>query len=177
MTKVFFATIAFLGMAQIASAATCTTSSRGYSFRESSQDTYTAQDRVIRACETSRYTSSDECRRNVRCDGDNQTPPNQGRGNISARNQFCQSNSTLCTYSLNWNAGNRGSSTIVTVELVGETPQKLFGCSGSSGQANADWIQKGKHYVFRMYESSDCYAQVWNWMAPAAVTDFVGSQY
>lgn len=170
MIKIFFAAIALMGMAQMASADTCTTSSRGYSFRESSQDRYSAQDRVIRSCQNNRYTIAEECNRNVRCD--NYTQPGYG-GRVSASYQYCQT-PQQCTYNINWSSGNRGSNTIVTVEVVGQPGQKLFACSGSSGQQNADWIVKGTRYLFRMYESSDCYSQVWNWMAPSAVLDMTG---
>ena len=172
MIKMFFATIALMGMAQVASAATCTTSSRGYNFSESSNDRYTAQDRVIQSCQNNRYTDANDCNRNVRCSVASYPPI--GRGQISAQQQYCQS-SQLCTFNISWSAGNRGSSTVVTVEPVNQGGgQKLFACGGSSGQQGADWISKGQRYIFRMYESSDCYAQVWNWMAPSAKVDFTG---
>lgn len=101
--------------------------------------------------------------------------PQPGNGSLQAYFQYCQ-NYQLCTYNISW-FSSYSQNTIVTVQVPEETnTQTLFACGAQSGQQIANWIKPGKRYIFRMFNSNDCYSQVWNWQPTSAVLDFVGGR-
>ena len=87
---------------------------------------------------------------------------NGGRGRLSAYRERCYSD--LCTYNVSWRSN--GNSTVVTVQIPGETGERLMSCEGSSGTAHPNWIARNKDYVFRLYVSDRCSADVGRYERP-----------
>jgi hypothetical protein len=74
----------------------------------------------------------------------------------------------LQVYGISWQAP-LSKNTVLTVELVGEGPEKVMACEAAAGNATAEWIQPGRTYIFKVYESSQCTAQVAKF-GPASAT-------
>lgn len=73
----------------------------------------------------------------------------------------------LCNYDLFWNA-RQNQKTVLTVEVWGQSGEKVMSCGQGNGQANAEWITKGGVYRFRLYESNRCAADVGKFVKPSA---------
>lgn len=80
-----------------------------------------------------------------------------GYDNIDAFRTRCYSD--LCEYQIEWSV--TGQNSVVTVVDPQTGREKLFACSGQTGQQAANWIRRdGSRYEFRLYDSSRCAADV-----------------
>lgn len=92
--RLFLALIAVIGISsfeEVAHADTCETSSRGYSFQESSWSSSDARNAVLNRCYAHPYTNNDECRYNVSCSSDS------GGGSCSGPGGACHSVRDCCS--------------------------------------------------------------------------------
>lgn len=156
MKSLLIGLLALVGV-EVASAQSynCTTQSNGYYFQQSGWDYYSTRQAVVNQCKSHYYTSNSQCEYNAQCNGGG-GGGGGGYGQINAYKQYCQGNG-LCTYSLNWSVGGWGGGSVLTVQIPGETGEKLMACEGQYGQAQAPWVAIGKQYVFRLYNNSGCY--------------------
>lgn len=83
----------------------------------------------------------------------------------SPQNVYVRPNQLGRTY-LNWNVSYPGWGAVVTVESKKERIEKVFACH--IGSAQAPWIQANDDYIFRVYNTGDCFQGVQYYNRPVA---------
>lgn len=176
MTKqlglITWVTLGFLGTAK--ADYLCSTYSNGRFYSESSYSENDGLSRVIEACQGDSSADYSQCIENAGCEENSSGGGGNGGGggsfgaHVQLNKQYCGSD--LCTYQVSWRTAHLPYS-VLTVQIPGETEERLMACEGQFGSAQAPWIAKGKPYIFRVYETAFCSPYVGSYYSPVATAE------